>query len=446
MIDDLYDEGAELAVLGAVLVRNDAMDEVVETLEPDHFRRTHHAQVFRAMQWLHKQARPIDLVTVCDALAKQGTLEDVGGAARVASLIDGVPRSTNIAHYAGIVREKAMLRALCQLGRRLVTEAEDHGIVGADLLELAEQEIFKLGQKAVTTEWIGANDIAAKLFKVVEGLNGSSGALSGWKTGFDDLDAFTRGFQKGDLVLLGARPSMGKTALAMACATNPDYEHPAAVLSAEMAHLALSLRSVVAMSRVDGFRLASGAASELDLQKISLGLVAFAEKKLWIDDSSQLTPVALRSKLRRLQAQVGKLGIVVIDYLQLMSCNPEDRRENRNNQLASISRALKLMAREFDVPFLVLSQLSRSFERVADPRPSMSDLRDSGALEQDADVVLLLHRPEYYNPDDVTLQGLAEVIIAKQRNGPTGVVKLTWTKHYTRFDNMARDIEQGRMY
>lgn len=449
MINDLYDEAAEVAVLGAVLVRGEAMDDLVD-LEPEHFRRTHHTQIFRAMRVLHAGAKPIDPITLRDALAKMGVLEDVGGASVLLALADGVPRSTNVAHYAAIVKDKAILRSLCHLGRRLVEEAEDMGLSGTDLLEFAEQEIFKLGQKATATEWASAPELAAEVFQMVESLNGDESRCQGWKTTFHDLDRATRGLQNGDLVLLGARPSMGKTALMMACATNPENPPaPAAVFSAEMAKGALSLRSVVSIARVDSFRLMSGFASEMDLKRIGDAVSAFGEKKLFIDDATGLSPTVMRSKLRRLQARVGKLGLVAVDYLQLMAPNPEDRRENRNNQLAGISRSLKLMAREFNVPFLVLSQLSRGFERTADSRPQMSDLRDSGALEQDADVVLLLHRPEYYDKDDASLEGLAEVIIAKQRNGPTGTVKLAWQKHYTRFDNMAPEYQQeqsGRLY
>jgi len=436
VIAELYDEQAERAVLGAIVVRNAAIDDVADVLEAEHFWRQHHQSIFRAMVQLHGQGQPIDAITLCGQLDKSGALEAVGKP-YIYGLGDGVGRSVNVAAYAEVVKDKSTLRALRDLGRRVHAAAEADVAIASDLLEQAEQDIYRISQTAVKTDWSSAPEMAAEIYPLIEQLTKTGEAITGRSTGLPHLDSITRGLQPGDLILVGARPGMGKTAIAMQIALTVAANGPVAVMSLEMARVPLALRGVISLAQVNGWQLMSGRASDVDLQRMGDGIARFASTGLFVDESPVVSPIQARSKLRRLQARTGPLALVVIDYLQLMAPLPDDRRENRANQVAGISRALKIMAREFSVPFLVLSQLSRAFEKSRDKRPSMSDLRESGALEQDADVVLLLHRPEVYEkkPENA---GLAELIVGKQRNGPTGSIDLTWHGPQMRFEHRGR--------
>lgn len=434
----LHNETAERAVLGAVLVRNEAMDDLADQIEPDHFGRHHHRLIFSAMRTLHAAGQPVDVVTLSAQLGRDGTLADVGGAGILAGLTDGVPRSINAPHYARLVRDKALLRSLRDAGRKLIADAESEIANGAALLEDAEQMVYKLSAQSVKTDWVSGAELASELYGVVEQMTQDGKPLTGLASGFHDLDRMTRGFQSGDLVLLGARPSMGKTAWALQVALTAAVAVPVAFLSIEMARQPLGLRAVIGAAQVDGWRLLSGRLSEVEHRYVADGLSALSNARIYIDESPMLNPLQARSKLRRLQSRVGTLGLVVIDYLQLMAPLPEHRHENKTNQVAGVSRALKILAREFGCPFLVLSQLSRALERSSEKRPTLADLRDSGALEQDADVVLLLHRPEVYEQTKPELQGLAELVIGKQRNGPIGIVEMTWRAAQMRFENRAR--------
>src|ERR1041384_1477678 len=429
----LIDEDAELAVLGAIIVRNAAYDDIADVLEPDHFGREHHQQVFTAMRTLHGQGKAIDYITLQAELERMGVLEQAGKVF-IYKLGDGVPWSTNVQYYAGIVRDRAILRSLRDTARRLITEAEAGEMSGVALLEQAEADIYGLGSKATTSAWITNLDLAGRLMPVLDRIFLEKRAITGVASGFADLDFMTRGFQPADLVLVGARPSQGKTAFGMQVAQHASQSVNVAFFSVEMSAEAVGLRELIQLADVDGYRLLSGRSTEIEQRRITEGLTEMAQRRITCDDAPYLSPLQVRSKLRRLQAQVGAIGLVVIDYLQLMAALPDDRRENKTNQVAGISRMLKLLAREFRVPFLVLSQLHRVPEN---RRPTMADLRDSGALEQDADVVLLLHRPEVYEQTDQN-KGLAEVIIGKQRNGPTGIVELAWRGEPMRFENKAR--------
>jgi len=434
----LYDEAAEVALLGAVVVRNAALDDVIEIVGQEDFGRQHHGYVFRAMLNLHAKSQPIDPITLSAQLATDGALESVGKPF-VYSLGSGVPTSVNAGSYANVVRDKSLLRKLRETARQTLAEAEATDAVGLDVLQDAEQALYRLSQSAIKGDWVSGSELSAELFPVLESLEQNQGAVTGLATGFEDLDFMTRGFQAGDLILVGARPSMGKTAFGLQVAMKAAQSVPVAFLSVEMARQPLALRGVISSSQVDGFKLLSGhRLSDVEHRRVSEALVGLGDSTLYIDESPFLNPLHARSKLRRLASRVGRLGLVVIDYLQLMAPLPEHKAENKTNQVAGISRALKILAREFSTPFLVLAQLNRGLERSSDKRPSMSDLRDSGALEQDADVVLLLHRPEVYNDTDPSLKGLAEVIVGKQRNGPTGTVRLTWRAPQMRFDNYAR--------
>lgn len=432
----LFDEDAERAVLGALLIRNEAIDEIADVLVPADFGRLHHEQLYRVMLDIHRAGRPIDPITIAAEVARQG-LEETVTMPFVTRLTDVVPRSTNVLAYAHVVKDKALVRQVRDTAQQVLAEAEDEASTGEALLERAEAAIYQLASREVPSAWVSGADWSAELYPTLERMQQERRAVSGVPTGFSDLDEMTRGFQPGDLVLLGARPSMGKTAICLQMALHAAQRAPVAFFSLEMSREALGLRAVTALSCVDGQRLMSGYLSDSEYQRVGQGLAELGDTQVLIDDSPALSPHAARSKLRRMAAQRGALGLVVIDYLQLMACLPEDKRENKTNQVAGISRALKLLARELKVPFLVLSQLNRGLERSTDKRPTMADLRDSGALEQDADLVLLLHRPEVYDTDDPSLRGIAQLIVGKQRNGPTGTVTLTWLASQTRFADAA---------
>jgi len=429
----LVDESAEAAVLGAIVVRNAAFDDIGDLLEPEHFGREHHQQIFEAMRNLHGLGKAIDYVTLQAELGRMGVLEDTGRV-YVSRLGDGVPTSTNVKYYAGIVRDKAILRGVRDAARKLIADAEAAEMSGAALLEQAEADIYGLGSKATSSQWVTNHDLALRLMPVLERIFAEKRTVTGIPSGFSDLDGMTRGFQSGDLVLVGARPSQGKTAFGMQVAHQAAKKVNVAFFSIEMSLEAVGLRQIIQVANVDGYRMLTGRSSEMEQRRIGEGIAELGERSLIWDDAPYLSPLQLRSKLRKFKAQFGAIGLVVIDYLQLMAPLPDDRRENKTNQVAGISRMLKLLAREFGVPFLVLSQL----HRVPDNRrPNMADLRDSGALEQDADVVLLLHRPEVYESTPQNA-GLAEVIIGKQRQGPTGIVELAWRGEPMRFENRSR--------
>jgi replicative DNA helicase len=410
---------AEWAVLGAIVVRPAALDEIADWLTPEHFRRQHHRAIYAAALRLHLQGQPPDLVTLRDALEASGELETVGMVA-LTQLGDGVPKTANVEHYARIVREKALIRSLRAELRRLASEAEAEGATVAALLEQAEAAIYRLSTTAVRTDWVSAEQLASELYPVIERLTEQHQPISGVPSGLSELDWITRGWQAGDLVLLGARPSSGKTACALQFAAHAAQTVPVAFFSLEMGLQSIALRALTAEARVDGFRLMSGyLRDESSFDRLSHGLATLAARKLWVDESPRLSPVTMRSKLRRLIASIGALGLVVVDYIQLMDPLPEHRRENRVNQVAGISRALKVMAREFAVPLIALAQLNRETEKTADKQPKLSDLKDSGALEQDGDVVMLLHRPELYERDKPELEGVAELHVAKHRKPNT---------------------------
>lgn len=432
MTTPLYDQAAEEALLGAIVIRNDALDDVADLVSPEDFGRDHHQRIFSAMQALGRTGQVIDAVTLSAQLARQGDLEEVGRPA-IYALGNGVPRSANAQAYAAAIRDKALLRRVRAQAQQLLAAADAEDADAVSLLEQAEQAIFSLRTAHTPGDWVSADSLAMDLTPMIQQLAQTREGVTGLATGFLDLDRLTRGLQPGNLVLVGARPAVGKTAFALQMALHAAKRTPVAFFSLEMDPTALGLRAVSALASLDGWRLLSGRLSDRDYTLAGEGVSRLGLSQMWFDDSPYLSPVQARSKLRRLKAKHG-LGLVVIDYLQLMAPLPEHRKENRTTQVSGISRALKLMAREFQVPFLVLAQLNRGLERAAEKRPQLSDLRESGALEQDADVVCLLHRPELYEPERPELKGIAEVILAKQRNGPVGAVKLLWQAQFTRFE------------
>lgn len=430
---------AERAVLGAILLHGEAIEQALEIVGPEDFYRQAHGILFRTMSALHTKRQPIEMVTVVDALRSAGQLDDVNGAAYVASLIDGMPRSTNIAAYARIVRDKAALRELAAVARRTLAEALAAEEGAAAVLDQAQSALYGLAVERATGGFVPMPDVlTGEVIPLVEQLVSRKQAVSGVPTGLIDLDHYTRGFQPSDLIILAARPSMGKTALAMSAALHAATvgKQHVGVFSLEMSRRDLALRAVIAESRIDGSRVRSGRIFDNEWTRWTHALGTVAEAWLHIDDSSQLTVNDIRARARRLKAQVG-LDLLVIDYLQLIK--PSTRLENRNLEMGEVSAGLKGIAKDLQIPVLALSQLSRACEARSDKHPMLSDLRDSGAIEQDADLVVFIYRDEVYHEQSVDA-GIAELSIAKHRNGPIGTVRVGFDKAQTRFYNLH---EQG---
>ena len=426
---------AERSVLGAILIHNDAFNVAAELVDSGDFFRDAHRRVFDKMVDLNERGQAIDLVTLKDELARSGDLDDVGGAAYIASLVDGVPRSTNVEHYARIVKERATLRNLIQSANRILAMAYRAEEDADTLLDQAEQEIFSIAEGNIHTGFVPLSDLVPGSFTAIEQLQEHKGLLTGVPSGFVDIDNLTSGFQPADLVIIAARPTMGKTSFALNVAQHVGIKTDRSVglFSLEMSKEQLFMRMLTAEAEVDSHRLRGGFLSEGDYGRLSTALGRLGDAKVFIDDSAGLGVLEMRAKARRLKAEHG-LDLLVIDYLQLMQ--GRGRFENRTQELASISRALKALAKELNVPVLALSQLSRAPESRSDRRPQLSDLRESGALEQDADVVLFIFREEQYDPTPEN-ENLAELIIGKQRNGPTGTVRLAFLKQHTRFANLS---------
>ena len=430
---------AERSVLGAILVHNDAFNLAVQVIDSQDFYRVAHRRVFEKMIALNERGQAIDFVTLKEELSRGGDLDDVGGPAYIASLADGVPRATNVEYYARIVKEKATLRELIYAANKILTNA-----YGADqesdlILDEAESAIFSVADDRLKAGFVPMRDLVKESFPKIELLFEQKKLITGVPSGFVDLDTMTRGFQGGDLVIIAARPSMGKTSLVLNIAQHVALqpEHTVGVFSLEMSKESLFLRLLTSEAQIDSHRLMSGAIGQKDYSKISHALETLSAMRLFIDDTANLGVLEMRAKSRRLQAEQKGLSLLVVDYIQLMS--GRGRFENRTLELGAISRSLKGLAKELNVPVLVLSQLSRAPEARSDHRPQLSDLRESGALEQDADVVMLIYREDAYNRDpNHPDAGTAELIVAKQRNGPTGVVRLAFLREQTRFANLAQ--------
>lgn len=428
---------AERSVLGAILVDNGAFNLAAQVIDSGDFFRDAHRRIFDRMVALNERHDAIDFVTLKEELMRAGELDEVGGPAYVASLADGVPRATNVEYYAKIVKEKATLRNLIYAANKILGNAYEADQESDLILDEAESAIFAVADDRMRSGFVPMHTLVKESFPKIELLFEQKRLVTGTPTGFVDLDEMTRGFQGGDLIIVAARPSMGKTSLvlniAQHVATQPDLV--AGFFSLEMSKESLFLRLLTSEAQIDSHRLMSGAIGQKDYGRISHALETLSAMKLYIDDTPNIGVLEMRAKSRRLQSEHG-LNLLVIDYIQLMS--GRGRFENRTLELASISRSLKGLAKELNVPIVVLSQLSRAPEARSDHRPQLSDLRESGALEQDADVVILIFREDAYNRDpNHENAGIAELILAKQRNGPTGVVKLAFLKEQTRFANLA---------
>ncbi len=430
---------AEKCVLGAILLQNEAFNQAAELIDSGDFFRDAHRRIFDKMVVLNERNQPVDFVTLKEELIRSGELEEVGGPAYVASLVDGVPRSANVEYYARIVKEKSTLRSLIYSATRIVAQAYDADRDADVLLDEAERAIFEIAENRIRGGFVPLRDLVQSSFSTIEKLQEHKGLVTGVPTGFVDLDELTSGFQPAELVIVAARPSMGKTSLILNIAQHVGIHTgmTVGVFSLEMSKEQLFLRMLTSEARIDAHRFRTGYLSERDYGRLSAALGTLAEARVFIDDTAALGVLEMRAKARRLMAEHG-LHLLVVDYIQLMQ--GRGRFENRQQEIASISRALKQLAKELNVPVVALSQLSRAPEARSDRRPQLADLRESGALEQDADLVLFIYRAELYEKDETKPedQGVAEIIIGKQRNGPVGTVRLTFIKEYTRFENLAR--------
>lgn len=432
---------AEQSILGGILIENDALNSVLEILEDTDFYREAHQKIFHGMITLSEKNEPLDLVTLTNELKKRKELEEVGGASYLASLVDSVPTAANIIYYAKIVKEKSILRKLISTATEIVTQSYQDGKDLEDFLDEAEQAIFRISEHRVKPAFFPIKEIVKESFKVIEKLYEKKELITGVPSGFKDLDRKTAGFQNADLIIVAGRPSMGKTAFCLNFAQHAaiNVRIPTAIFSLEMSKEQLAIRMLCSEARVDSARLRSGFLSESDWPKLTMAAGALSDAPIFIDDAPAISVLELRAKARRLKADRG-LGLVIVDYLQLMK--GRSGVERREQEISEISRSLKALAKELNIPVIAISQLSRKTEERTGRRPQLSDLRESGAIEQDADVIIFIYRDEVYNPDS-DRKGLSEVIIGKQRNGPTGKVELTFLSEYTTFKDLFRGDYDG---
>ena len=436
-----HSQEAESSVLGGLLLDNNSWDKVADLLAEADFYRYEHRLVFASITSLVNANRPADVITVFEQMQSQGKAEEIGGLAYLNSLAQYVPSSANIRRYAEIVRERSILRKWVSVSDEIATSAlNTNGRPVTNILDEAEQKIFSIGEEGsrMRQGFQSMDKLVVQLLDRVEEMSKNPNDITGVPTGFFDLDRMTSGMQAGDLLVLAARPSMGKTALAINIAEHVALHEdlPVAVFSMEMGASQLAIRIVGSIGRIDQGRLRTGKLIDDEWPRLSDAIERLKTVSLSIDETPGLTTSELRASARRLARSCGKLGLVVVDYLQLMSGSGGGDGENRATELGEISRGLKMLAKELQCPVIALSQLNRGVEQRTDKRPMMSDLRESGAIEQDADVIMFIYRDDYYNKDSKE-PGVAEIIIAKQRNGPTGTVKLTFLKPITKFESYA---------
>lgn len=432
---------AERSVLGGLMLDNNSWDAVSSVLSAEDFYHGHHRSIFRCMALLAEDNKPLDFITVSEALDKLNELENVGGQAYLVDLFDNVPTASNVRAYADIVLERSTLRKLISTAHEIADSCfNPDGRDSAVLIDQAESKVFQISDDRPNTG--GPQSVQPLLTKVVariDELFQKKGALTGLSTGFKDLDEITSGLQDSDLIIIAGRPSMGKTSLAMNIAENAaiNGERSVLVFSMEMPADALMMRMLSSLGRIDQSKIRTGQLKDDDWPRLTSAVTLLSDKPLWVDDTAALTPNDIRSRARRLVREHGPLGLIVVDYIQLMQV--AGTAENRTGEISEISRSLKNIAKDFCCPLVALSQLNRSLEQRPDKRPIMSDLRESGAIEQDADVIMAIYRDEVYNDD--AEQGIAEVIILKQRNGPIGRKKLTFIGRYTKFEDLAQGYE-----
>ncbi|MFZ0802048.1 MAG: replicative DNA helicase [Terriglobales bacterium] len=438
---------AERSILGAILLDNLSYNQAAEHLKPEDFSLDSHRRIYTRMVDLAESSRPIDMITLVEELDRRKELEAIGDVGYVSGLLDGVPDRPSIEHYIKIVRDKALLRGLIHVANAAIARASDQSDLAEEVLNDAEAAIMQLSEKRIGRGFMGVQEIVKESFGSVDALLQRGQRITGLATHYADLDEMTSGFQKADLVIIAGRPSMGKTAFAMNIAENAAIEDQKVVgmFSLEMSREALLLRLLCSRARVDSHKMRTGSLWRDDMTKVVHAMDELAHAPIFIDDTPGIVLSEMRAKARRLKQSQGKLDLLIVDYLQLMSGGGR-RFENRTQEVSAISRGLKGLAKELSVPVIALSQLSRAPEsRGGDHRPQLADLRESGSIEQDADVVAFIFREEVYKQDDPDLQGKAELIIAKQRNGPTGKVRLAFIKNSTRFESLAEGgiDEQG---
>jgi replicative DNA helicase len=434
---------AEQSVLGGILIENDAINTVTEILTTEDFYRDAHRKIFDALLDLSERNEPADLITTTNELQKKNHLDAIGGASYVASLIDSVPTAANIGYYARIVREKAILRRLIETATNIVTQSYEDRSDVESFLDDAERQIFEISERRVRPSFYPIRDVVKASFKTIERLYEKKELVTGVPSGFKELDQKTAGFQPSDLIIVAGRPSMGKTAFCLNVVQYAAVEKriPVAIFSLEMAKEQLVMRMLCSEAGVEGTRLRTGYLTESDWPRLTLAAGNLSDAPIYIDDTAALSVLELRAKARRLNAEHG-LGMIIIDYLQLMK--GRSRVESRQQEISEISRSLKALAKELNMPLIAVSQLSRRTEERQGNRPQLSDLRESGAIEQDADVILFIYRDEVYNrAEDNPNRGKAEIIIGKQRNGPIGKVDLAYLDKFTSFKELYKGEGEG---
>jgi replicative DNA helicase len=438
-----HDLDAERAVIGAMLVSETAVAAVAERLAAEDFYSEVHRIIYGAMMRLYSRGEPIDQLTLTNELRSVNEFERIGGRPYVFQIVESVPTAANAGRYADIVRGKALLRAIIDVGSRITEDAFREPEDVSEALDSAEQLVYGVSNRTLREHLAPVSELAPGALEMIQRLYEQEGEVTGVETGFEDLDRLTTGFHKSDLIILAARPAMGKTALSLNAIWHASGEKkmPVAIFSLEMSKEQLVQRLISQTTRIPAQALRSGNVKAEDWPKLVRGVAEISRAPIWIDDTAGVTLMEIRAKVRRLASQLNVAGemplsLVVVDYLQLM-VGQGARAENRQQEIAEISRGLKVLARDLDVPVLAIAQLSRAVETRHDKRPLLSDLRDSGAIEQDADVVMFLYRDEYYNPESDD-KGIAEVIVGKHRNGPTGKVQLAWMEQYTKFASLAR--------
>lgn len=434
---------AEQCVLGGVLLENEAISKVLEIMIADDFYRESHRKICHSMIELFEKSEPIDLITLTNILKSNNQLDEVGGAAYLASLVDNIPTAANIGYYAKIVKEKSILRGLINAATEIVARGYEDGGDVVDLLDQAEKSIFQISESQIKPSFYEIKSLLKESFKTIEKLYESREIVTGVPTGFDEIDKLTTGFQPSDLIIIAGRPSMGKTAFSLNIAQYAAIKKniPAALFSLEMSKEQLVLRMLCSEAKVDAHRLRGGFLGEEDWPKLTRAAGILSEAPIFIDDTPALSVLEMRAKTRRLMAE-HKLGLVIVDYLQLMRGRGLFARgrssETREQEISDITRSLKSLAKELHIPVIALSQLNRRVEERQNKRPQLADLRESGAIEQDADLIAFIYRDEIYDrSDDNPNKGIAEIIIGKQRNGPVGEVKLAFLDKYTTFENLA---------
>jgi len=428
---------AEESLLSGILIDNNTLIDVIDIISPEDFYRSAHQKIFSGIVELFSKNEPVDLVTLTNALKERGQLEEIGGATYLATLVDTVPLAVNAKHYAKIVHDKASLRSLIEKANKIAKECfEDRGNVD-EIIDFAESSIFEISKDKHKQSFFLISEIIDSNIETLEERQGNKTLVTGVPTGFTRLDNLTSGLQKSELIILAARPSMGKTALALNIARNAavDANVPVAIFSLEMSKEQLSMRLLCSEARIDSSRLRGGFFSMEDWRKLTDAAGVLSDTSIFIDDTPDISAMEIRAKARRLKMEKD-IGLVIIDYLQLMKSRMSA--ERRDLEISEISRSLKALAKEIDVPVMALSQLNRMLEQRNDKQPRLSDLRESGALEQDADVVAFIYRDEIYNSDENNpKKGTADILIRKNRNGPTGEATLTFLDSYTRFENIA---------